>query len=160
MQTERNEKDYQRAMAAVDNAILDLLPKTKEAKQTCDLLNRVTMSFDVVLEKGADQVPRVKVCVENSDPKLSILIDPQEFLPKLSLLKDEMMKLRAAITAGREYAIPERHDPIYLMFDNDFHLGTHETLHFPSLSFPSFPFPSLHVSTHKHTHTLPPLDFF
>lgn len=43
-------------MAAVDNAILDLLPKTKEAKQTVDLLNRVTMSFDVVLEKGLDQV--------------------------------------------------------------------------------------------------------
>ena len=24
---------------------------------------------------------------------------------------------------GREYSIPERHDPLYLMFDNDFHLG-------------------------------------
>jgi hypothetical protein len=35
--------------------------------------------------------------VENTTPKLSILIDPQEFLPKLSLLKDEMMKLRSAI---------------------------------------------------------------
>jgi len=52
-----------------------------------DLLNRVTISFDVVLEKGLDQIPRVKVSVENSLPKLSILIDPQEFLPKLSLLK-------------------------------------------------------------------------
>ena len=123
MQVERNQKDYQRAMASVDNAILDLLPKTKEAKQTCDLLNRVTMTFDVVLEKGSDGIPKVKVCVENSEPKLSILIDPQEFLPKLSLLKDEMMKLRAAVLAGREYELPERHDPIYLMFDNDFHLG-------------------------------------
>lgn len=65
----------------------------------------------------------MKVCVENSEPKLSILIDPQEFLPKLSLLKDEMMKLRAAVQAGRDYELPERHDPIYLMFDNDFHLG-------------------------------------
>ncbi len=120
----RNEEDYQRAMAAVDNAILDLLPKTKEAKQTVDLLNRVTMSFDVVLEKGLDQIPRVKVSVENSNPKLSILIDPQEFLPKLSLLKDEMMKLRGAIDSQREYELPERHDPLYLMFDNDFHLGT------------------------------------
>ena len=65
----------------------------------------------------------MKISVENSHPKLSILIDPQEFLPKLSLLKDEMMKLRSAIDAGREYEIPERHDPLYLMFDNDFHLG-------------------------------------
>mmetsp|Transcript_30506 Transcript_30506/g.41769 ORF Transcript_30506/g.41769 Transcript_30506/m.41769 type:complete len:716 (+) Transcript_30506:1-2148(+) len=124
MQSQRNELEYQRAMASVDNAILDLLPKAKEAKQTVDLLNRVSITFDVVLEKGADQIPKVKISVENSHPKLSILIDPQEFLPKLSLLKDEMMKLRSAIDANREYEIPERHDPLYLMFDNDFHLGT------------------------------------
>ena len=34
-----------------------------------------------------------------------------------------MMKLRAAIDGSRTYEIPERHDPLYLMFDNDFHLG-------------------------------------
>jgi hypothetical protein len=32
IQTQRNEEEYRRAMSAVDNAILDLLPKTKEAK--------------------------------------------------------------------------------------------------------------------------------
>lgn len=119
----RNEQEYQRAMASVDNSILDLLPKAKEAKTTVDLFNRVTMSFDIVLEKGVDQIPKVKVSVENSNPKLSILIDPTEFLPKLSLLKDEMMKLRGAIDGKREYELPERHDPLYLMFDNDFLLG-------------------------------------
>ena len=61
MKVSRNEQDYQRAMASVDNQILDLLPKAKEAKQTVDLLNRVTMSFDIVLEKGVDSVPKVKV---------------------------------------------------------------------------------------------------
>lgn len=64
-----------------------------------------------------------QISVDNSQPKLSILIDPSEFLPKLSLLKDEMMKLRAAIDSNREYELPERHDPLFLMFDNDFHLG-------------------------------------
>ena len=59
----RNEQEYQRAMASVDNQILDLLPKAKEAKQTVDLLNRVTMSFDIVLEKGVDQIPKVKVSI-------------------------------------------------------------------------------------------------
>lgn len=34
-----------------------------------------------------------------------------------------MMKLRSAIEGGREYEVPERHDPLYLMFDNDFLLG-------------------------------------
>ena len=110
-------------MSSVDNAILDLLPKAKEAKQTVDLFNRITITFDVMLEKGNDHIPRVKISVENSVPKLSILIDPQEFLPKLSLLKDEMMKLRGAIEADRVYEVPERHDPLYLMFDNDFLLG-------------------------------------
>jgi hypothetical protein len=123
IRVQRNEEEYQRAMASVDNQILDLLPKVKESKQTVDLLNRVTMAFDVVLEKGTDHIPKVKISVENSNPKLSILIDPQDFLPKLSLLKDEMMKLRAAIDANRAYELPERHDPLYLMFDNDFHLG-------------------------------------
>eukprot|EP01036_Dinobryon_divergens_P061407 gene61407-81851_t len=46
----------------------------EKTQQTVDLLNRVTMTFDVVLEK--------------------------------------------------DYEVPERHDPLYLMFDNDFHLGT------------------------------------
>jgi hypothetical protein len=157
MSSQKSDQDYQRAMASVDNAILDLLPKAKEAKQTVDLLNRVTMTFDVVLEKGADHVPKVKVniitaalmhdemcvvpcvcsscvfitlhyyvaqiSVENSAPKLSILIEPTDFLPKLSLLKDEMMKLRSSIDAGRDYELPDRHDPLFLMFDNDFHLG-------------------------------------
>jgi hypothetical protein len=123
MVSKRNEEDYQRAMSSVDNAILDLLPKTKEAKQTVDLLNRVTMTFDVVLEKGNDHIPKVKISVENSSPKLSILIEPTDFLPKLSLLKDEMMKLRGAIENGRDYDLPARHDPLFLMFDNDFHLG-------------------------------------
>jgi hypothetical protein len=49
------------------------------------------MTFDVVLEKGSDHIPRVKISVENSNPKLSILIDPQEFLPKLSLLKVRLL---------------------------------------------------------------------
>jgi hypothetical protein len=71
----------------------------------------------------------VKVSVENSEPKLKILIDPQEFLPKLSLLKDEMMKMKSAIDASRAYELPERHDPLYLFFDNDFLLGT-GTCHF------------------------------
>ena len=51
-QQQRNDEDYQRAMSTVDNAILDLLPKLKEAKSIVDLMNRVTMSFDIVLEKS------------------------------------------------------------------------------------------------------------
>lgn len=123
-QSKKNEAEHARQMAAIDNSILDLLPKAKEAKQTVDMMNRVTTTFDVVLEKGNDGIPRVKISAENSKPKQSILMDPQEFLPKLSLLKDEMMKLKSAVEAGKDYEIPDRHDPLFLFFDNDFHLGT------------------------------------
>ena len=64
----------------------DLLPRVKEAKHLVDLLNRVTMQFEVVLEKGSENVPRVKISVVNTNPNLSILIEPQEFLPKLRCL--------------------------------------------------------------------------
>jgi len=130
--SKRNEEEYQRAMLAIDNIILDLLPKTKEIKLIVDLLNRITLSFDVILEKGsnsnsndiASQIPKVKIIVENSYPKYSILIDPPDFLSKLSLLKDEIMKMRSAIESNREYVLPIQHDPMYLMFDNDFLLGS------------------------------------
>ena len=39
-------------------------------------------------------------------------------------MKDEMMKLRSSIDGKRDYTSPDQHDPIILMFDNDFHLGT------------------------------------
>ena len=90
---------------------------------------RRSKNFNIsIVNAGNDQIPKVKISVENSHPKLSILIDPQEFLPKLSLLKDEMMKLRTAIEAGRDYEVPERHDPLYLMFDNDFLLGNQRSI--------------------------------
>jgi hypothetical protein len=129
-QLERNEEEYQLAMKLVDQTIIDLLPKIKEAKNIVDLFNRVTMNFDIVLEGiSMDGIPKVKVKVDNIEPKYSIILDPSEFLPKLSILKDEMMKFKSAIENDRDYDIPERHDPLYLMFDNDFLLGT--SIHWP-----------------------------
>ena len=119
--------DY--SMEEVDKAILEMFPKAKEAKAIVDLLNRVTMTIDVILERGADRVPRVKLSVKNSIPKMTILIDTAEFLQKLHLLQTEMNKLRNAVEAKREYELPQQHDPLFLMFDNDFHLGT--SIHFP-----------------------------
>ena len=120
----QDEEAIARASALLDNTIMELLPKTKEAKEIVDLMNRVSMSFNVVLEKNKDgSVPKPKIEVKNSQPKYQINIDPQEFLPKLGILRDELMKLTSAIEDGRDYEIPTAHDPIYLMFDNDYLLG-------------------------------------
>ena len=50
------------------------------------------MIFDVVLEKGTDQIPRVKISVVNSTPKLSILIEPQSFLTKLRCVEGGIVR--------------------------------------------------------------------
>lgn len=48
--------DSQAAVSNLDSAIMTLVPKTRKAKKLVDLLNRVRMTFEVMLERGADHV--------------------------------------------------------------------------------------------------------
>lgn len=105
----------------VDDTICYFISRLKEAKSVVDLLKRETMSFEIALEGAGDQ--KTKISVTNSHPKLSILMDSHIFLEKLSLLKMEMMEMRKALDSNYEYSVPERHDPLYVMFDNDFLIG-------------------------------------
>jgi hypothetical protein len=115
-------------MLSVDREIMDLLPKIKEAKRLVDLMNRSELTFEASLYKTKDDsglgIPKVKIKVHNNKTNETILVDPFEFLRGLSILKDEMMKLRQAVENDREYTISERNDPLYLLFDITFHLGT------------------------------------
>ena len=113
-------------MAAVDREILELLPKTKELKLIVGLLDRDMLSFDVTLQRTEDKlgVPKVKVKVINNSTSESIVIDPFEFMKAYSLIKDEMSHLSLAIENERDYEFPEHHDPLIVLFDNTFQLGT------------------------------------
>ena len=117
---------HDRAMAAVDREILELLPKTKELKKIVGLLDRDQLSFDVTLQRTDDPlgVPTVKVKVINSLDDESIIIDPFEFIKAYSIVKDEMTRLSMAMESGRDYEVSELSDPLKILFDNTFQLGT------------------------------------
>ncbi len=125
-QDEIEKEEHARQMAAVDREILELLPKTKELKKIVGLLDRDQLSFDVTLQRTDDKlgVPKVKVKVINNASDESIIIDPFEFMKAYSIIKDEMSKLQMALESDREYEFPEHHDPLLILFDNTFQLGT------------------------------------
>ncbi|CAM9781170.1 unnamed protein product [Pylaiella littoralis] len=123
------DEERERAWQSVDKEILDVLPKIKEAKNIVGLMDRDTLVFDVALQRTEDEVgvPKVKVRVENTaiaGEANSILLDPIDFLRGFSVLKDELVHLRNAKENGRTYVVDRHHDPIQLLFDNTFHLGT------------------------------------
>ena len=82
------------------------------------------LSFDVTLQRTEVGVPLVKVKVINNKTMENIAIDPFEFMKAFSLIKDEMSHLSMAIENDRDYEFPEHHDPLMVLFDNTFHLGT------------------------------------
>ncbi|RHZ21321.1 hypothetical protein DYB37_003343 [Aphanomyces astaci] len=101
----------------------DVLPKINELKQIVGVLNRDMLSFETAL-KGAGGDGEVKVKVHNSITDETILLDVFEFVKAYALLKDEVAFLKNAIANNREYSSPQGHDPITLLFDNSFHVGS------------------------------------
>ena len=123
-------------MLAMEKEIAELMPKTKQLKQICDIFNRDMLTFDVSFQRGSIAgsgmgTPSVKVRVSNHASDEHVFIDPFEFTKGFSVLRDEMQKMRNAIENDREYLIPEQHDPVTLLFDNTFFLGA-------SVIFPEF----------------------
>ena len=115
-------------MLAMEKEIAELMPKTKQLKQICDIFNRDMLTFDVSFQRGSIAgsgmgTPSVKVRVSNHASDEHVFIDPFEFTKGFSVLRDEMQKMRNAMENEREYMIPEQHDPVTLLFDNTFFLG-------------------------------------
>ena len=115
-------------MLAMEKEIAELMPKTKQLKQICDIFNRDMLTFDVSFQRGSIAgsgmgTPSVKVRVSNHASDEHVFIDPFEFTKGFSVLRDEMQKMRNAIENERDYTIPEQHDPVTLLFDNTFFLG-------------------------------------
>ncbi|KAF0683976.1 Aste57867_24057 [Aphanomyces stellatus] len=110
-----------------DQELRDVLPKINELKQIVNVLGRDMLSFETAL-KGAgsdgEGIPQVKVKVHNSKTEETILLDVFEFVKAYALLKDEVAFLKNAIVNNREYTSPPAHDPITLLFDNSFHVGS------------------------------------
>lgn len=117
-----------------DQELREVMPKIEEVKQIVHLLNRDMLSFDTALQgSGAGQagIPKVKVKVHNSMSNETIFLDVFEFVKAHALLKDELVFLKNAVANNREYTAPEGHEPINLLFDNSFHIGS-------AIAFPEY----------------------
>lgn len=115
-----------------DQELREVLPKIVELQQIVKALNRDVLSFETALqsssvdEKGGG-IPKVKVKVYNKATDETIFLDVFEFVKAHALLKDEVAFLKNAIMNDRDYESPAGHDPITLLFDNSFHVGSATT---------------------------------
>ncbi|KAG6614134.1 Kinesin-like protein [Phytophthora cinnamomi] len=113
-------------------------PKQRK-KQDLPLKSSVSfwhVSFETALQSssmedkdgtGTSGIPKVKVKVYNKATDETIFLDVFEFVKAHALLKDEVAFLRNALMNDREYESPAGHDPITLLFDNSFHVGSATT---------------------------------
>ncbi|KAF4321602.1 hypothetical protein BBO99_00004572 [Phytophthora kernoviae] len=119
-----------------DQELREVLPKIAELTQIVKFLNRDVLSFETALQSssmedkegnGMGGIPKVKVKVYNKATDETIFLDVFEFVKAHALLKDEVAFLRNALMNNREYESPAGHDPITLLFDNAFHIGSATT---------------------------------
>jgi len=89
------------------------------------MLDRPMLGFEVKLSPGAEgEGPKPKVAVRNSTTNELVYQDPWEFDDRFNILQDELSKVKQAVQFGTDYGVPEQHDPITLLFDNIFKLGS------------------------------------
>ena len=69
-------------------------------------------------------VPIVKVKVVNQSSGEQIVLDPFEFVKAHTVLNDEVAFIKGALAAHNDYVAPDYHEPVTLLFDHSFQLGT------------------------------------
>eukprot|EP00501_MAST-03F_sp_TOSAG23-6_P000187 GSMAST32.ASY1.ANO1.190.1 assembled CDS len=117
----------------MNGQIIQLLPKLKELKILTDTMDRGYLSFEAKLLQSHTNSGKLelKVKVHNGNTHEDTLIDTFELDKAYNVLKEEHRNLSIAVENGRDYTVELHHDPVQLLFDNTFHLGT-------SIIFPEF----------------------
>ena len=117
--------------AQLEREMIELYPKAAELEQLCLLLDRDYIDTSVVLQSSKvtdagkdDAKVKVKVTNRNANPVETIYLASFEFNRAYSILNDELYHLRDAIEAQDDYTVPPQHDPVSLLFDATFHVGT------------------------------------
>jgi len=112
--------------SGVQRQLQDLMRKVPSVSKMCQMLDRPMLGFEVKLSPGAtpEEGPKPKIIVRNSDSGEAVLQDPWEFDDRFNIVQDELGKVKQAIQFGTDYMVPEAHDPLRLLFDNQFKLGT------------------------------------
>ena len=82
------------------------------------------LEFEPTLKRGSGNEVSSLIKVRNKGAAdEEIVIDGIVCAKALSLLHVELTNLSNAIEEGTEYTSPEAHDPICLLFDNEFDIG-------------------------------------
>ena len=87
-------------------------------------LDRDKLEFEPTLKRSpnGDVTSLIKVRNKAAADE-EIVIDGLVFMKAISLLEVECRNISEAIEDGTEYASPAAHDPISLLFDNEFDIG-------------------------------------
>jgi predicted nuclease with TOPRIM domain len=117
--------------AQLENEMIELYPKAAELEQLCLLMDRDYIDTSVVLQSSKvtaagkdDAQVKVKVVNRDANPVETIYLASFEFNRAYNILNDELYHLRDAIEADDQYKVPAQHDPLTLLFDATFHVGT------------------------------------
>ena len=115
----------------LEQEMMALYPKAAEVENLCTMLDREYIDTSVVLQSTKvtsaskeDAKVVVKVVNRNSNPVETIYLPAFEFNRAYKILSDELYHLRDAIGAEEQYVVPFQHDPLMLLFDSTFHVGT------------------------------------
>ena len=114
------------AMKVVQAEMLELIPKIQDVTQILETFNRGMIKLEAGLQMTPDKaaIPKVKVNITNENGGETISLDVFEFSDAHSTMRQDMQKMQMALQTGKEYEVDETHDPISLLFDKTFMLGT------------------------------------
>lgn len=123
---------------SLEAQMVEIYPLSVELEHLCMLMDREYVDFNVVLQSdkvtkaGKDDCSvKVKVINRNENPVQVVYLATFEFKRCYKILCDELYFLRDAVQAEEQYVVPFEHDPINLLFDATFHVGT-------AVMFPEF----------------------
>jgi len=122
------EESYQVSteLDGVQKALQQLMRSAPNMSKMCMMLDRPMLGFEVKLSPGENMgdAPEPKVIVRNSDTGEEVIQDPKEFQDRYAIIEQETSSLRGAIEFGTNYDTPECNDPLTLLFDNLFKIGS------------------------------------
>jgi hypothetical protein len=120
----------EQANRAMDNKLMEMAPKVREAQETVDLMNRKFLKLELILQRNPNatssdaQVPEVMVKVINTETNEFMLLQSFEFVKNAGIMQDELLRLQRAVKNEKKYELDPINDPVSLLFDNSSILGT------------------------------------
>ena len=140
MKKQMQEQEAKQVESRNRSIMLDLIPKVDEACRMLKLLNRGMMQCEAMLRVGlaednSFQTPEVKVKVENAMSDDIIYLDPYEFENVQKVMRNEIGFLAAHFEDGSSYQVSDAHDPMTMLYDPTFELGTAVLFNEPLLYF-------------------------